>query len=214
MNVWLYFFIQIVLYDFLMTCVSNNTGTQSCWNRRTRRSRFTATGTPRTTTWRRGTRGRRLETAGRTKSMTPPNGRRHWRRTRATWRGWRGTRASKSVWTPFSVSFLVFYIPLREKCGTQSILFFRSFPKINPIRANSKFRYNYLTRLQIFEILVEWKENTMRSTRVEHVFVKLFIDNAISVTQRSIEVHCYAWQVYRKSHREGHDANGTIAADR
>ena len=45
---------------------------------------------------------------------------------------------------------------------------------------------------------------------MEHVFVKLFIDNAISVTQRSIEVHCYAWQVYRKSHREGHDANGTI----
>lgn len=197
-----------------MTRVSNNTGTQSCWNRRTRRSRFTATGTPRTTTWRRGTRGRRLETAGRTKSMTPPNGRRHWRRTRATWRGWRGTRASKSVWTPFSVSFLVFYIPLREKCGTQSILFFRSFSKINPIRANSKFRYNYLTRLQIFEILDEWKQNTVRSTRVEHVFVKLFIDNAISVTQRSIEVHCYAWQVYRKSHREGHDANGTIAADR
>lgn len=213
MNVWLYFFIQIVLYDFLMTCVSNNTGTQSCWNRRTRRSRFTATGTPRTTTWRRETRGRRLETAGRTKSMTPPNGRRHWRRTRATWRGWRGTRASKSVWTPFSVSFLVFYI---EKNMGHRVTLLSFFLQDQPfrIRANSKFRYNYLTRLQIFEILVEWKQNTVRSTRVEHVFVKLFIDNAISVTQRSIEVHCYAWQVYRKSHREGHDANGTIAADR
>lgn len=79
-------------------------GTQSCWNRQTRRSRFTATGTPRTTTSRRGTRERRLETPGRTKLMTLPSGRRHWRRTKATWRGWRGTRASKNDWTLFSVS--------------------------------------------------------------------------------------------------------------
>lgn len=79
-------------------------GTQSCWNRQTRRSRFTATGTPRTTTSRRGTKERRLETPGRTKLMTLPSGRRHWRRTKATWRGWRGTRASKNDWTLFSVS--------------------------------------------------------------------------------------------------------------
>ena len=97
------------------------TGTQSCWNRQTRRSRFTATGTPRTTTSRRGTKERRLETPGRTKLMTLPNGRRHWRRTKATWRGWRGTRASKNDWTLFSVSIRAYILFLALKDNSKHL---------------------------------------------------------------------------------------------
>lgn len=134
---------MIVLHDFF---VHGTIGTQSCWNRRTRRSRFTATGTPRTTTWRRGTRGKRLETAERTKSMTLPNGRRHWRQTKVTWRGWRGTRASKSVWIPFSVSLRLYFIPITKKTwyGVIRSCFILSTRSTLPYRAILNLDYNYL----------------------------------------------------------------------